>query len=74
MKFQACRGRERALIEDDASARIFWVERQRDQRLLVEWIRFFVDEREDVASWRFDSTESSTDVEDIPSGGYMAIR
>jgi hypothetical protein len=66
VKFQACRGRERALIEDHASASIFWVERQGDQRLPVVWVRFFVDEREDEASWWFDSTESSTDVEDIP--------
>jgi hypothetical protein len=66
MKFQACRSRERALSQDDAGARICRVKRQRDQRLLVVGVRFFVDEREDEASWWFDRTESSTDVEDIP--------
>jgi len=64
--FQACHGRERALIQDDAGARICRVKRQSDQRLLIVGVRFFVDEREDEASWWFDSTESSTDVEDIP--------
>src|SRR2546423_13814446 len=35
MKTEACRGLERSLIEDDASASVCRLKRQRDQRLLV---------------------------------------
>src|SRR4029077_19490775 len=66
VKFQACRGRERALIQDDAGARTGRVKRQIDQRLLVVGIGFFIDEREDEAAWSLDSAEGAADVEDIP--------
>ena len=65
MEFQACGGLEGSLFEDDASARISRLKRQRDQRFLIVGIRFFIDEREHEAAWWLDNTERAADVEDI---------
>src|SRR6476659_5238238 len=68
MKVQACRGLERSLIDDDASAWICRRKRQRDQRLLVVGAGLFIDEREDETTRWLDRTEGAADVEDIAIG------
>src|SRR5262249_30351999 len=66
MKLPAWRGLELSVVEDEASAEISRLERQRDQRLLVVGTRLFVDERVRKAVWRLDREERTADVEHVP--------